>query len=399
MQRDGTLFCEVRLIYNKTDKVHMIIYKEERIMKRMKAFVGIAIVLLSLTLGACAKSDNKDFSNEPKYSERAYDDSTKDMSDAEVDGEWSNGISGENDIAEYGMTNESSESIANSSIVSSNPRSKNSNDKIIHRYRLDIETEDFDNLINGIDDEINHLGGYVEDSNIGGRSYYSKHNTLRRASITVRIPKDKLDTFIGTVKDISNVISQVKSTENVTLQYVETESRKKALEIEQERVLSFLEKAENLTDMLSLEQRLTNIRFELQNYEMTLRTIDNQVDYSTVSISIEEVEEITPEVEEEEVEPTFLDEIKDGLKESLNTVTEALKEFTINVIVNLPFIIIWGTIIFILLLIFRRTYRKFTKEDQGQVQKSRNHQGPETLGQSSQTTTNQDQNDNDHKKE
>ena len=66
-------------------------------------------------------------------------------------------------------------------------------------------------------------------------------------------------------------------TENVTLQYVSTESRVKALETEQTRLLELLENAETMEDLLTIEARLTDVRWELENYASQLRVLDNQV--------------------------------------------------------------------------------------------------------------------------
>ena len=72
------------------------------------------------------------------------------------------------------------------------------------------------------------------------------------------------------------------------------------MEIEQERLFGLLEKTETLEDIVSLESRLSSIRHELQMLETELRTIDNKVDYSTVTIHISEVERLTPTTEEKE---------------------------------------------------------------------------------------------------
>ena len=72
------------------------------------------------------------------------------------------------------------------------------------------------------------------------------------------------------------------------------ESRKKSLEIEQERIWQFLEKAESIDTVITLEQRLSDIRYQLESMESQLRLYDNQVDYSTVYLSISEVTAYTP---------------------------------------------------------------------------------------------------------
>lgn len=226
-------------------------------------------------------------------------------------------------------------------------------DKIITKVNLDVETQDFDDLIGIIKDEIVRLGGYDEKTDISGKRYYSRSNS-RYGYIVARIPKDRLNEFVEIVKENGNVINETSSSDNVTLQYVDTQSRKKSLEIEQERLWALLEKTETLEDIVTLESRLSSIRYELQMYETELRTIDNKVEFSTVTISINEVERMTP-IEEEE---TVITRIKNGFSESVFNITEGLKNFFVWLVVNLPYLIIWAVIITVVVIISRRLYRK-----------------------------------------
>lgn len=167
--------------------------------------------------------------------------------------------------------------------------------KLIRNAELDVETDSFDSLISGIHSRISELGGYVEQSSSSGRR--TSHQNMpvpRSASITARIPSAKLDQFITTVEDAGNVINKVETTEDVTLKYSDIESRKKSLTIEQDRIWELLEKADTLESVIALEERLSEIRYQLESMESQLRLYDNQVDYSTVTLRIEEVTVYTP---------------------------------------------------------------------------------------------------------
>ena len=73
---------------------------------------------------------------------------------------------------------------------------------------------------------------------MSGHSYY--YNNTRYASYTIRIPTAELNQFVDVVSEIGNVTQKNESVEDVTLQYVDVESRKKALETEQERLMELL---------------------------------------------------------------------------------------------------------------------------------------------------------------
>ena len=57
--------------------------------------------------------------------------------------------------------------------------------------------------------------------------------------------------------------------------------------------MELLSTAENMEDLLSIESKLSDIRYEIESYESQLRLLDNQIDYSTVHVEIFEVERMT----------------------------------------------------------------------------------------------------------
>lgn len=260
---------------------------------------------------------------------------------------------GESEFTSKGTINNSS------AIKAEDSTALQSQDKIIRTFYLDVETQEFDSLITKLDSEISRLNGYVENSKVSGRSFYDREGA-RYASITARVPKDKVDEFVNTVGESANVVNKQESTENVTLQYADIESRKKALEIEQERLFVLLEKADNMENIVTLESRLSDIRYELQNYETTLRTYDNKVEYSTVTLSIQEVEKLTPSVE---IKQTVGTRIKNGFSNTMYRLSEGFKNFVVWFVVNLPYLLIWAVIITAVVLIGKRSYKKRIKKN------------------------------------
>lgn len=229
-------------------------------------------------------------------------------------------------------------------------------DKIIRTFILDVETQEFDSLITDINSEISRLGGYVESSQVSGKRYYNENNT-RFGSIKARIPSNKADEFVNTVNGVANVVNKQETTENVSLQYIDTQSRVDTLKIEQERLYAILEKEVNLDNIITLESRLSDIRYELQNYESQLRYYDNQVAYSTITMSIQEVDKLTPVTVKKQTVGT---RIKNGFSNSMYKISEGFKNFFVWFIVNLPYLLIWAVII-ALAVYFVRKYMKKKK--------------------------------------
>lgn len=224
--------------------------------------------------------------------------------------------------------------------------------KLIRRVNIDAETEDLEALLPGLTAKITQLNGYIENQELyNGSSYASYRN--RSANLTIRIPAEQLDNFLQQVKDVSNVVSYNESQEDVTLTYVSTESRVKALETEQERLLELLSKAENMSDLLEIEARLTDVRYELENVTSQLRVLANKVDYATVNLYISQVKVYT-EVEEQ----TVWQRIGSGFKKNLKNLGESLEDFFVWLVTYSPQIAITVVVLALLLTLLRRRDKK-----------------------------------------
>ena len=215
----------------------------------------------------------------------------------------------------------------------------NTEQKLIKTIRMDAETEDLDALLPQVTAKIDALGGYVENQELYNGSSYNSYRS-RSASLTIRIPAEQLNGFVENVKGVSNVVSYNESTENVTLRYVSTESRMKALEVEQERLLELLAKAENMSDLLEIEARLTDVRYELESVTSQLRVLANQVDYATVYLYISQVKVYT-----ETEEQTVWQRIGSGFKDNLRDMGEDLTDFFVWLVTYSPQLILWAIVI------------------------------------------------------
>lgn len=228
--------------------------------------------------------------------------------------------------------------------------------KWIVTVNLSAETEDLDALTAALDQQISALGGYVEDQHVYNGSTYSSRR-YRSASLTIRVPAEDADSFTDQVSGLANVVSKEKSLEDVTLRYVATESRLTALETEEARLLELLAQADNMTDLLEIEERLTDVRYELENTASQKRLYDNQIDYATIYLSIQEVQEYTP-VEE----PTLWERISGGFMDSLKGLGEGAVDLLVWLIVCSPYLVVLAVVILCLVLLVKRIRRKRAKK-------------------------------------
>lgn len=233
--------------------------------------------------------------------------------------------------------------------------------KLIKTVDLQVETESFDELLLSVFHRTESFSGYIEESyTYNGSQYYGRGT--RNANMTIRIPADKLEEFLSEISEISNVISRNDRVTDVTLRYVDMESHKKALMAEQERLLELLGQAENIEDIISIESRLSEVRYQIESMESQLRTMDNQVNYSTIYLSIEEVKQYTPVAEQ-----SIGEKIVTGFQRSLVDIGSGFVNFGVGFLIYLPYIVLWAvviaaTLLFIRLAIKKRRSKKLKKQ-------------------------------------
>jgi hypothetical protein len=227
------------------------------------------------------------------------------------------------------------------------------NRKLIRTITMEAETSDLDQILADLDAQLAALGGFVQNKSVqNGRGGSARHATL-----TLRIPADKVDLFVDHVEGATNILSSNETAEDVTLKYAATESRIKALETKEARLLELMTQAKDLQDLLTLENQLATVRQELETVKSQLKLYDSLIDYGTIKLTVWEVREYT--VVEEEEEPTAWQRIGNGFVNSVKGVWHIVTEIFIFLVVALPYLVIPGVILAIVLVVNRKrnTYR------------------------------------------
>ena len=216
--------------------------------------------------------------------------------------------------------------------------------KLIKTVFMDAETEHYDELIPALDAKIAALSGYVESRETGS---YSRSRRWTR--MTIRIPAEHLADFTSHVGENANVLSTSENTLDVTIQYADTEAKITALQTEQTRLLELLANANNLSEILEIEARLSDVTYELERYESQKRSYDNRSINATITLQIQEVLTLTP-LEE----PSVWTRIRDGFRESLEGVSEGFVNCFVFLVAGSPYLVVYGAVLALLILLLRK---------------------------------------------
>lgn len=246
------------------------------------------------------------------------------------------------DASELELISNSEGNVASFSAPNTTTAPVNDSRMLIKTAYMTLETTNFDDLINQIDELVKDYNGYYEDSVISGTG---NNRNYKSATLTIRIPNNQFDEIKSTLSSISTIISYQESTEDVTINYVDIEAHIESLRIEQETLNELLSNAEDLDTIIILQNELTSVRYEIESYESQLRTLGDLVSYSTITININEVLEETPTVVIEELRDK---PFKEKLSEAFSESVEDLKiDFMDNLVVFMS--MLPGIIIFVII--------------------------------------------------
>ncbi len=229
--------------------------------------------------------------------------------------------------------------------------------KLIRTITMTIQTKNFDGLLSDVNRSIGECGGYVESSRAEGNAD-SKGD--RYAYIVARIPKDKTDEFIsGVSNETNNIVSKEENTKDVTMAYVDTESRLSSLRAQRAALEALYEKAVSVEEIAYVQKELSAVISDIEAYEATLREYENLVSYSTITLNIDEVEVYT------EVDKSYGEEIYEGFSESLKNVGIFFRNLSIFIIVNIPYFLMLGIPVaaIIIFVIMRKRKKKAGRQN------------------------------------
>ena len=220
--------------------------------------------------------------------------------------------------------------------------------KIILNANAQFETLNFDDTISQLNQFVQAAGGRVKESHTNNAA-----KTVRSATYTFHVPAANYTSFIENISSLEHLLSLNESSDDVTRQYLDTEARIKSLTIQKERLEEFLTRAENVEDLIALQERLSNIQYEIESFTTSKMAMDELVAFSTITISVQEVKEI--------VEPTpenFLSKLSQAFKGGWENTLHFLQGILLFLASSLPLLLFIAILAIVLFVFLRRNTKK-----------------------------------------
>ena len=143
-----------------------------------------------------------------------------------------------------------------------------------------LEVDDIDAAVRHVETIAAQRGGWVESAEIYGEAGY------RSASVQLRVPADHLDNVLDTLRGLGRVTDEGVSSTDVTERLIDNEARLSAWHAQEARLVTLLENAPTVEDIIQIEQRIAQVRSDIEYVEATQRNLTNRVATSLITVNL-----------------------------------------------------------------------------------------------------------------
>ncbi len=219
--------------------------------------------------------------------------------------------------------------------------------KLIRTATLELETTDFAGSNAAIGELVESMGGFFEYSEVA-----NSNGRYRWASYRARVPAEKLDLFLDQAGSICHELRRFTNVDDITESYYDTSGRLDTAKIKLQRLQTLLEQATEMEDIIALESAISETEWTIDNLSGTVRHYDDQVAYSTVSITLNEVYKLSNA--EPEPPKSFGERIAKSFGEGLEDFVDSFEDFLVDLAYSWLHILVFVAVIVVIVLVIRR---------------------------------------------
>ncbi len=229
------------------------------------------------------------------------------------------------------------------------------NRKIVYYGTIEAQTTQYKQDYDAILAKLDELGGYVQDTSSNGTPPEDWQDMGRTAQMTLRVPSDRFSEFMKYLGSLGETLSTQMSGQDISLQYFNTEQQLETLRTRESRLQELLTQAATMEDIIELEAALSDVSNQIQSMETDLRNYDSLIDFSTITITLYEVNEIdrvTPS------ERTLGERISSGFYSVLNALADFGEGLLVFLVAGSPILLPLAAIIVFIIWRVRKSRRK-----------------------------------------
>ncbi|MEW9698106.1 DUF4349 domain-containing protein [Paenibacillus sp. SI8] len=233
------------------------------------------------------------------------------------------------------------------------------NRKLIYQANLVMPVEDYGKAQTELRNLVALSGAYIlqfsENASTGERG----------GTYTIKVAANGFVSLLDGLEKISPSLQRNIQGQDVTEEYVDLESRLKAKQLVETRLLGFMDKASKTDDLLAFSNELSKVQGEIEQIKGRMRYLDQNVTYSTIELRMYQQTGNKPLLSDPS-KITLEDRITRAWNSSLNVLAAVLQGILVFLAAALP-VLVLAAIIIVPIWVFRRKRNKYLLETRNQL--------------------------------
>lgn len=152
--------------------------------------------------------------------------------------------------------------------------------QLIYRADVDLKVEDLPRAVARVDSLVRRSGSWV------GGATQTRADEEWRQEMTIRVQPARFAGLLSGLSALGTVERKSLSTDDVTAEHADISARLRTKRALEQRYLGLLGQAKKVSDILEIEQKIGEIREEIESTESRLRALNDQVAYSTITLKL-----------------------------------------------------------------------------------------------------------------
>lgn len=184
---------------------------------------------------------------------------------------------------------------------------------IVKNANLGLVVEDTRQTVDQVTQAVNAINGFVTSSNIYEHEYAEGAVS---ADMTVRVPVDQLENTMAEIKQLATkVVNESLTADDRTEQKIDLEAQLRNLRATEAQMLTIMERATEIEDVLNVQRELNSIRGQIERLEARLENLEGAAAMSTLRINITTEESELPVVNPKQ--PSLWQEVRIAFRDAV----------------------------------------------------------------------------------
>ena len=151
---------------------------------------------------------------------------------------------------------------------------------LIYHADVRLKTEAMSRAAAGLDSLVRRSGGFVSAAT------ETRADGEWRQETTIRVPPTRFQPLLSGLRGLGTIEEKKLSTDDVTAEHADVAARLQAKRAVERQYTALLGKAQKIKDVLDIQEKLGEVREDIEATESRLKTLNDEVAYSTISLAM-----------------------------------------------------------------------------------------------------------------